>query len=164
MTGRRRGRQSRAGARFRDVSSSCRRGLSSGSGRLLTAHGLLYESDDHHQNSPADPAGSDLTDNRADIEAACSSRGDPFSATAHERTDDLCSYPRQSGRRSSCQLSRGYIVSLRRQQRYHRRRQRSVNNQTDDSAPHLGLPPLARLLRHTAVRAVEKRLTELPVE
>src|SRR5215469_11422133 len=36
-----------------------------------TTHRLLYQTHDHHQNAPADSAGSDLTDDRADIEAAC---------------------------------------------------------------------------------------------
>jgi hypothetical protein len=43
------------------------------SGGLLSAHELLDQPYDHHQDAPAYTAGSDLADNRADIKASASS-------------------------------------------------------------------------------------------
>jgi len=48
--------------------------------------------DDQHQDSATHAAGSDLTDNRADIESACSSRLSPCSA-AQQRPYYLRPYP-----------------------------------------------------------------------
>jgi len=47
----------------------------------LTAHYLFDQSDDHHQDTAADPAGYNLTDDGADIEAACPGGGGFGSAT-----------------------------------------------------------------------------------
>jgi hypothetical protein len=55
------------------------------SGRLLTSHGLLDQPDDHHQDTPSDPTGSDLADNRPDIEASRAGR----LAAAEKLADDL---------------------------------------------------------------------------
>jgi hypothetical protein len=65
-------------------SVSCPAGLND----LLPAHCLFDQPNDHHQDASADTAGSDLTDNRANIEAARSSRPGPRSA-ADQGADDL---------------------------------------------------------------------------
>src|SRR5712692_10190217 len=70
-----------------------RRASPSCSGGLLAAHGLLYQPDDDHQDAAADTAGSDLTDDRADIQAAGSSHRSSLSAATHQRAYDLCSDP-----------------------------------------------------------------------
>ena len=57
-------------------------------GGLLSAHGLLDQPYDHHQDTPAYTAGSDLTDNRADIKASTSRH---IRSAAEELTYDLCS-------------------------------------------------------------------------
>ena len=54
----------------------------------MSAHGLLDQPNDYHQDASADPAGSYLADNRADIEATRSGSGSSRPA-ANERTDDL---------------------------------------------------------------------------
>ena len=43
----------------------------------LLLHCLFNQSDDHHQDTAADPARCNPADNRADIEDACSGRGRP---------------------------------------------------------------------------------------
>jgi hypothetical protein len=50
---------------------------------------LLDQPYDHHQNAPAYTAGSDLTDNRADIKASASSH---ICSAAEELTYDLCAH------------------------------------------------------------------------
>jgi hypothetical protein len=56
---------------------------------LLTAHGLLDQPYNHHQDAPAHTAGSDLADNGTDIKASRSGR---FRSAAEELTYDLCAY------------------------------------------------------------------------
>ena len=58
-------------------------------GGLLSAHGLLDQPYDHHQDTPAYTAGSDLTDNRADIKASASRH---IRSAGEELTYDLCSH------------------------------------------------------------------------
>src|SRR6516164_8761574 len=62
----------------------------SGSAGRLAAHGLFDQTYDHHQDAAADAAGNDLTDNRADIEAACRRFG--TRSAAQQRADDLSSH------------------------------------------------------------------------
>ena len=64
-------------------------GCSSG---LLPAHCLFDQSNDHHQDASSDTAGEDLTDNRANIEAARSTQVSSRSA-ADQGADDLGSHP-----------------------------------------------------------------------
>jgi hypothetical protein len=54
----------------------------------LTAHSLFDQPNDRHQNAAADPAGSDLTDNRSNIEITRPNSSSSGTA-AEERTDDL---------------------------------------------------------------------------
>jgi hypothetical protein len=56
---------------------------------LLSAHGLLDQSYDYHQDASADTAGSDLADNGADIKASASGH---IRSAAEELTYDLCSH------------------------------------------------------------------------
>ena len=65
-----------------------KQGLPVCSDGLLTAHYLFDQSDDHHQDTPAGPAGYNLADDRADIEAARASAGG-FGSAANQRPDDL---------------------------------------------------------------------------
>jgi len=58
----------------------------------LAAHGLLYQPDYHHHDAAADTAGNDLTDDRADVQAARSSHGGSLSAATHQRAYDLRSH------------------------------------------------------------------------
>jgi hypothetical protein len=58
------------------------------SGGLLSAHGLLDQPYDHHQDASADTAGSDLADDRADIKTSTSGH----ICTAEELPDNLRSH------------------------------------------------------------------------
>jgi len=76
--------------------------------------------DDHHQDSAAHAAVSDLTDNRADIKSACSSRLSPRSA-AQQRPYDLRPYPAADHTESLPRARREDPDSVRRQRaRSHR--------------------------------------------
>src|SRR5215469_13883570 len=107
-----------------------------------TTHRLLYQTHHHHHNAPADSAGSDLTNDRADIEAACPGHTGTGS-TANQRADDLGTHAAANNagdRIAECpkiillQRGTGDIAA------YSTRDQ--LNDQTDNSTPHLWAPSL----------------------
>src|SRR6516162_1210276 len=135
-------------ARYSGESPSCGDGSPGWSGDFLpAAHSLLDQPHDHHQDASADPAGDDLADNRTDIEAACSGRGGSGSrAAAQERPDDLCSHAPADHAGDRVADSPEVVLLQRRASNVAAHAAGDqLNDQTDDSAPHVKLPPLARL-------------------
>jgi len=117
-----------------------RRGTPDCLGGLSTAHGLFDQSHDHHQDAAADPAGSDLTDNRADIKAT-SPRSGSFRSATEERTDDL--RPDAAADNPGDRIADGAEILLLQRRAgnvaaYSARDQ--LDDQTDDSAPHYTAP------------------------